>query len=144
MSPTTLHAIFLHENSSAVIVSSVPALTSDHEEPTVAFSYMPSMQSNAGFACVVISSPDTDIAAIGIHHAYAINGSLHAIAHWHKLRSVSLTDIAVNLGEDMSAALPGIHAFLDVTSRSSAFAGKGETKIFRLASQTNCLRNYAL
>ena len=39
----------------------------------------------------------------------------------------------------MSAALPGIHAFSDCYA-TSAFAEKGKTKIFRLASQNDCLR----
>ena len=39
----------------------------------------------------------------------------------------------------MSAALPGIHAFSGCDTMS-AFVGKGKTKIFRLASQSDCLR----
>ena len=66
---------------------------------------------------------------------------LLCMAHWHKLRRrcISLTDIAVNLGEDTSAALLAICAFSGCDT-TSAFAGKGKTKAFRLASQSDCLR----
>ena len=39
----------------------------------------------------------------------------------------------------MSAALPAVCAFSGCNT-TSAFAGKGKTKIFRLASQNDCLR----
>ena len=71
-----LCSLLTSEDASAVLVSSVPALTSDHEEADSRIFLHAKHASNGGFAYVVISSPDTDVAVIGIHHANAINASL--------------------------------------------------------------------
>ncbi|XP_062513858.1 uncharacterized protein LOC134189559 [Corticium candelabrum] len=135
-----LCSLLTSEDASTVLVSSVPALTSDHEEADSRIFLHAKHASNGGFACVVISSPDTDVAVIGIHHANAINASLLWLTGTKVQRCcINLTEIAVNLGEDMSAVLPGIHAFSGCDT-TSAFVGKGKTKIFRLASQSDCLR----
>ena len=68
------------------------------------------------------------------HHCYGCHTGTK-LRH----RCISLTDIAVNLGEHMSAALHAICVFSGCDT-TSAFAGNIKTKIFRLASQNDCLR----
>ena len=72
-----LCSLLTSEYASAVLASSVPALSSDHEEADSRIFLHAKHASNGGFACVVISSPDTDVAVIGIHHANAINASFY-------------------------------------------------------------------
>ena len=72
-----LCSLLTSEYASAVLASSVPALSSDHEEADSRIFLHAKHASNGGFACVVISSPDTNGAVIGIHHANAINASLY-------------------------------------------------------------------
>ena len=134
-----LCSLLTSEDASAVLVSPVQALTSDHEEADSRIFLHAKHASNGGFACVVISSPDPDVAVIGIHNANAINASLLWLTGTKvRCRCNNLAEIAVNLGEDLSAALPGIHAFSGCDT-TSAFAEKGKTKIFRLAFQNDSL-----
>ena len=119
------------EDAFAVLVSSVPDLTSDHEEADSRILLHTKHASNGGFSCVVISSSDTDVAVIGIHHANAINASLLWLTGTKvRRRCINVAEIAVNLGEDVSAALSGIHSFSGCDT-TSVFVEKGKTKIFR-------------
>ena len=70
-----LCSLLTSQDASADLVTSVPALTSDHEEANSRIFLHAKHASNGGFACVVISSPDTDVAVMGIHYANVINAS---------------------------------------------------------------------
>ena len=135
-----LFHLLTSEDVSVVLVTPKVALTADHDEADTRIFLHAKHAADAGFASVITSSTDTDVAVIGIHHANVINASLLWLTGTRlRRRCVSLTNIAVNLGEDMSAALPGIHAFSGWDT-TSAFCGKGKATAFRLASQKDCLR----
>lgn len=123
--------------------SRVPELTCTHEEAdTRMFVHAKHASSQEGGRAqtVVISSPDTDVAVIGIYQA----SSIHSYLVWltgtkERKRYVSLTEVASNLGEEMVRALPGMHAFSGCDT-TSCFKGKGKKRAFDLTRENDCHR----
>ena len=88
---------------------------------------------NFGFK-VIIRSPDTDVVVLGIHFASQISAQVFLRTgvknHSHFL---PLSQDAAQLGQPVSAALPGLHALTGCDS-TSAFVGHGKKKAFSLLS----------
>lgn len=85
---------------------------------------------------VIIHSPDTDVAILSLHFAPRMKESVlwFATGTKDKKRVLSISNMATHLGEKLTDALPGIHAFTGCDSVSS-FHGKGKKSGFTLASQ---------
>lgn len=112
------------------LVQECPLMESDHEEADTRLvlhaKYCSELHDN-----VVIWSPDTDVAVIGITHASHIDTKLlFATGTGKHQRLISLSNIADNLGE-AADALAGFHALTGCDTTSS-FYGKGKKAMLNL------------
>ncbi len=116
------------------VVSSapVPELSCHQEEADTRMFFHAKHASVNGFDCVIIRSPDTDVAVIGCSLASAIPARilLHTGTK-HRSQFLDLSRISQHLGASVSAALPGAHAFSGCDT-TSAFSRKGKTAVFKL------------
>ncbi|KAJ8043013.1 hypothetical protein HOLleu_09926 [Holothuria leucospilota] len=81
---------------------------------------------------IIIRSPDTDVAVLGITLNHAIPAKLYLdIGSKNQRRLLNLGEIASSLGEMRAGALLGFHAFTGCDAVSS-FYGKGKSKGFAL------------
>ena len=110
----------------------VQDLNCNHKEADTRLLLHTAHQANSGYSKVVIRSPDTDVSVLGIHFASQISAQVFLRTgvknHSHFL---PLSQYAAQLGQPVSAALPGLHALRDSTS---AFVGHGKKKAFSLLS----------
>lgn len=79
-------------------------------------------------------SPDTDVFIIAIEHANRFDNLYFATGMQSRARIIEISKMRLHMGEDLSAALIGLHAFSGCDS-VSAFHGKGKKKIFHLVKQ---------
>jgi len=107
-------------------------LLSDHEEADTRM-ILHALHTCQDHDRVIIQSPDTDVAVIGIHSFT----SLHCRELWFrtgtkdKLRYLPIHTIANHLDPSMCAALPGFHSLTGCDSTSALF-GIGKKKGFDL------------
>ena len=86
---------------------------------------------------VIISSKDTDVRILCISFAHAITVPIYQrCVSQHQARYVDISKIAGVLGQGVSKALLGLHAFTGCDS-VSAFAGIGKAKPLRLLCSKN-------
>ena len=86
---------------------------------------------------VIISSEDTDVHILCILFAHAITVPIYQrCVSQHQARYVDISKIAGVLGQEVSKALLGLHAFTGCDS-VSAFAGIGKAKPLRLLRSKN-------
>ena len=86
---------------------------------------------------VIISSEDTDVRILCISFAHAIPFPIYQrCVSQHQARYVDMSKIAGVLGQDVSKALLGLHAFTGCDS-VSAFAGIGKAKPLKLVHSKN-------
>lgn len=124
-------------NQPCPVVSVVAELESDHEEAdTRMLLHAMHADSTSPGSHVIIQSPDTDVAILSLHFAPRMKESVlwFATGTKDKKRVLSISNMATHLGEKLTDALPGIHAFTGCDSVSS-FHGKGKKSGFTLASQ---------
>ena len=120
-----------------------PALTCDHEEAdTRMFVHAKHACSTEGCQAqtVVISSPDTDVAVIGIYHSSSIDARLlWSTGTKERRRIIDLGAIADRLGQDLVSVMPGMHAFSGCDT-TSWVRGKGKRATFHLTQQLDSVR----
>lgn len=102
----------------------VPELHSDHEEADTRLVLHAKHASESHYEQVILWSPDTDVAAIGISHADRIGHLLFATGTSKHQRLLDLTIISNHL-EGLSPHLIALHALTGCDSVSS-FHGKGK------------------
>ena len=87
--------------------------------------------SSNGHECVVIKSPDTDVAVISCAFSHINARLLFCTGTKQRQRYIDITAVGRPLSEDVCKALPGMHAFTGCDS-TSAFVGKGKKQAFQL------------
>lgn len=110
----------------------IPELHSGQEEADTRMFLHASHAADAGAEAVVIRSPDTDVAVIGLWAARHLQCSLYldSGSGQHR-RVVNLSDVAAKLGQTICDSLPGYHAFTGCDTVSS-FARRGKSCGFKL------------
>lgn len=123
--------VFFDPNQSATITD-LPELDSDHEEADtrlILHALHCTSHSN-----IVIWSPDTDVAAIGISHAAGISANLlMSIGSGKNRRLINLSTISSHL-ESFAAQLSTFHA-LTGCDTTSCFYGKGKKSAMSVVRQ---------
>jgi len=105
-----------------------PEMRSDHEEADTRLVLHAKIASQH-HENVIIWSPDTDVAVIGISHCSSIPAQVFfATGSGKNQRLVCLSEIADQLGDEKSRNLPALHAFSGCDTTSS-FYGKGKKSI---------------
>ena len=83
---------------------------------------------NEGFSSILIKSSDTDVKVLAVHFKERIQSRLFILSGTkNRSRCVDIGEISNNLGKELCAALPGLHAFTGCDT-TSAFVGKGKKK----------------
>ena len=83
---------------------------------------------NEGFSSILIKSSDTDVKVLAVHFKESIQSRLFILSGTkNRSRCVDIGEVSNNLGEELCAALPGLHAFTGCNT-TSAFVGKGKKK----------------
>lgn len=119
-----------HEKPEAVVIHD---LRSNHEEADTRLILHANHAAQTGiYDHVIISSPDTDVAVLSITHVNSMCQTkvLFATGVGNKRRILDLTALSTSLGEQLSNALTGFHAFTGCDSISS-FAGKGKRTCYK-------------
>ena len=118
-------------------------LESTHEEADTQLLLHAQHASDCGFANVTIKSPDTNVAIIMCALSSSIPATLLFLTDTCiNRRLLNITAAAERLGEEVCAALPGMHAFSGCDS-TSAFAHRGKKAAFWPASEVSiCLPCY--
>ncbi len=89
---------------------------------------------------VILKSPDTDVAVVGISVSHKISATLlFRTGTKQRIRYVDLTAIGKELKEDVCSGLPGYHAFTGSDS-TSALVGRGKVKGFKLLTNNELFR----
>lgn len=118
----------LYEPDKLPTATPVDHLLSDHEEADTRL-ILHAMDCSRDYDKVVVWSPDTDVAVIGIGHATSMDCNLlFATGTGKHQRLLSLTEIAVNI-RSMADVLPAFHALTGCDTTSS-FYGKGKKSAF--------------
>ena len=128
--------LFVTSQASCVVLSSpdgqtiheeaVPELTCTHEEADTRLLLHASHASNAGYADVVIKSPDTDVAVLACHFSWDIQATLFfRTGTKNRKRTIHINQIAAKQGRAVCQALPALHALTGCDS-TSAFKGRGK------------------
>ena len=119
------------EPGAATITEDLPYLKSDHEEADTRL-LLHANDCASSSNTVVIWSPDTDVAVIGIGSADKISANvLFATGTGKNQRLLDLTKISHNIGQ-LAPVLPQLHTFTGCDTTSS-FYGKGKKAAFTLA-----------
>ena len=101
-------------------------LVTRQEEADTRMSLHAAHASQQGYETIVIKSPDTDVGVLAVYYSSQISGSLIlATGTGNKRRFIDVNGISQEYGENISEALPGLHAFTGCDSVST-FSGKGK------------------
>ena len=116
----------------------VAALRCQHEEADTRMFFHAHHAASNGAGTVIIKSSDTDVAMISCAVVNSIPGRvlLHGRTK-HRSQYLDLKKISDQLGEDISASLPGVHSFSGCDS-TSAFSGKGKAFAYKLILEGHC------
>ena len=110
----------------------VPELKSSHEEADTRLILHAAHAGRSGHECIIIKSPDTDVAVLATAHSAQIHGTvLFLTGTKQRRRYVNISKVAAELGPSVCRALLGYHALSGCDS-VSAFVGKGKALGFRL------------
>lgn len=122
----------LVESDGRVKCSRVDQLCTSKEEADTRILLHASHAASEGHACIIIKSPDTDVAVLACAYSHQINARLlFCTGTTQRQRYLDATAIGRKLGSDVCEALPGMHAFTGSDS-TSAFVGKGKKQAFKL------------
>lgn len=106
----------------------VEELCTEQEEADTRVLLHASHMASQGYRCIIIRSPDTDIAVLACSFSHDIDARL---LFWtgtkQRQRYLDATAIGNTLGSDVSKALLGMHALTGCDS-TSAFIGRGKKK----------------
>ena len=112
-------------------VESVEHLRSNHEEADTRIFLHAKDAASTGEAIVVVSE-DTEVFTLAVAKANIIGVPIYQKrGTQNRARFLNITDISSILGSDVSACLPGLHAFTGCDT-VSAFAGKGKVTALKL------------
>lgn len=118
-------------------VQEVIELSSGQEEADTRLLLHAKHAATSHVKAVIISSEDTDVRILCISFAHAITVPIYQrCVSQHQARYVDISKIAGVLGQEVSKALLGLHAFTGCDS-VSAFAGIGKAKPLRLLRSKN-------
>lgn len=123
----------------AVHAEPVPSLNCNHAEADtrVILHMIEADKSTTGD--IVIRATDTDILVLILHHLHRVSSTVWMEAGTSgqgNLRYVNVTKIAAEIGPEMCAALPGLHAFTGC-DYTSAFTKKGKKKPYELVRKSD-------
>ncbi|XP_071817001.1 uncharacterized protein [Apostichopus japonicus] len=105
----------------------IPELFCNHEEADTRM-FLHAEHAAKDHPAVVIRSPDTDVAVLGVTHYQSIQSCLYFdTGTKNKRRIIDIGSISTSLGIDKARGLLGLHAFTGCDSVSS-FYGKGKAK----------------
>ena len=108
----------------------VPELIADHEEADTRLILHAKHASDACiYSCVVIRSPDTDVAIICLRFSQRIPKLYFQTGKRNLQRIISIDLMAEVLGTDICKSLIGLHVYSGCDS-TSAFYGKGKKKAY--------------
>ena len=126
------HAFVIKDGK--MVVSEVQELTCDHEESDTRMFLHAQHAMLQSYQTVIIRSPDTDVAVIGISlkSQFPVN-MFFFTGVGNKTRIIDLQVVVSCLGYEVSEALIGFHTFTGCDS-TSAFYGKGKKKAYAIAS----------
>ena len=120
------------ESDGCVKSSGVDQLCTSKEEAGTRILLHASHAASEGHACIIIKSPDTDVAVLACAYSHQINAILLSCTGTRqRQRYLDATAIGQKLGNIECEALPGMHAFTG-SDRTSAFVGKGKKQVFQL------------
>lgn len=121
----------LSSDGNVTIVQEVQDLFTTQEEADTRM-FLHASNASKDHDAIIIRSPDTDVAVLGITLNHAIPAKLYLdIGSKNQRRLLNLGEIASSLGEMRAGALLGFHAFTGCDAVSS-FYGKGKSKGFAL------------
>ena len=81
-----------------------------------------------GHDCIVLNSPDTDVAVLACKFSHIINAKMLCCIYMNQRRRyLDMTAIGQSLGDDVCKALPGMHALTGCDS-TSALVRKANVK----------------
>lgn len=113
-------------------VTRAPLLNSDHEEADTRL-LLHAKDCSRSFKTVVVWSPDTDVAVIGIGLAESLTCDLlFATGTRNSKRLISLTEIALSI-KPVAEVLPAFHALTGCDTTSS-FYGKGKKTAYNIVT----------
>ncbi|XP_071812536.1 uncharacterized protein [Apostichopus japonicus] len=114
-------------------IQEVPELHCTHEEADTRMLLHAKYASDMGSKDIVIKSPDTDVFIIGIAMSPKLESSklYFNTGKEEKNRTISLQAIQLDLGEETTKVMIGLHCFTGCDSTSS-FYGKGKTRPLKL------------
>lgn len=123
------------------VIQDVPELTCDHEEADTRLIAHAVNAADENYYTVVIESPDTDTAVLTLGHSKRIKCEVLAFVTGtkDKRRILDIKTMSLKLGEEMTEALMGVHAFSGCDTVSS-FAGKGKKTHYELIKQNKDCR----
>ena len=111
-------------------VEDVAELISDHEEAdTRLLLHAKHANDTDNHSCVVIRSPDTDVAIICLRFSGAITNLYFQTGKRNLQRIISIDSMVQVLGTDVCKSLIGLHVYSGCDS-TSAFYGKGKKKAY--------------
>ena len=133
------HLITVSEN---VITSTrIDELCTKQEEAYTRILLHASHAAPQGHKCIIIRSPDTDIAVLACSFSHTIEARiLFCTGTKQRLRYIDVTAIGTSLDAEVCQALPGMHAFTGCDS-TSAFVGKGKKQAFQLVKSDRDMCN---
>ena len=111
-----------------IVVQDIQDLKSTQEEADTRMLLHASHACNEGFSSILIKSSDTDVKVLAVYFKERIQSRLFILSGTkNRSRCVDIGEISNNLGKELCAALPGLHAFTGCDT-TSAFVGKGKKK----------------
>ena len=118
-----------------ILREEISALECNHAEADTRLILHAAHAGNSGHRCIIIKSPDTDVAVLAIVHRAQINGkALFLTGTKHRHRYVNISHIASHLGPLVCNSLLGMYT-LTGCDTTSAFAGKGKVQGLKLSHQ---------
>lgn len=115
-----------------IACSKVDNLCTKQEEADTRMLLHASHAASDGHTCIIIKSPDTDVAVLACYFSHQIDARLlFCTGTKQRQRYIDITDVGQLLGADVCNALPGMHSFTGCDS-TSAFVGKGKKQAFQL------------
>jgi hypothetical protein len=111
-------------------VEDVEELVSDHEEgDTRLLLHAKNASETGNHSCVVIRSPDTDVAIICLRFSAAVPHLYFQTGKRNLQRIISIETMVQILGTDVCKSLIGLHVYTGCDS-TSAFFGKGKKRAY--------------
>ncbi|XP_065198086.1 uncharacterized protein LOC135829615 [Sycon ciliatum] len=124
--------VMIKNNDASPASQPLPDLVCTHEEADTRLLLHAKHAACAGCSHVTIKTPDTDVAVLATAFCRSIASRLSLlIGAGSRLRRINVNAASNKLGQEVSSALPGFHAFTGCDT-TSAFAGRGKKAAFKL------------